>query len=212
MIKRFCTPALLLVAVLLSGCFFDHPLTGPSKDINTWLLGVWEHTDDKGKLERVRVTPLTGSKYAVVYLLPGNNKRETKEWRFEGWISHVGDSRYLTLKCVESAGQVPVGAYVFTHYQVVNQYTVILRTLQLEAATDASSFDLRKEVRKKQKDNSLLVETGIVWTRVSEVYWNKEDPYAPQPFQPLRYQPPTGSDDGSDKPEKEKEAIKIKGL
>src|SRR6187455_2387772 len=119
MIKRLS--ALLFLTVLLTGCFFDRPLTGPSKDINTWLLGVWEHTDDKGQLSRVRCTPLTDSRYAIVYILPGGNKRETREWRYEGWISHVGNSRYLSLKCVETASakkgetQIPVGSYVFIH-------------------------------------------------------------------------------------------------
>ena len=37
--------ALLLLCTLLTGCYFEHPLTGgPSKDINSWLLGVWEGT------------------------------------------------------------------------------------------------------------------------------------------------------------------------
>jgi hypothetical protein len=223
MMKRLF--ALLLLPVFLSGCFFDHPLSGPSKDINTWLLGVWEHTDDKGQLTRIRCTPLSPARYAVVYIIPGGTKRETREWRYEAWISHVGNSRYLVLKCLETAAahkgetQIPVGSYVFIHYQVVNQFTVLLRELQLTSDPSASSFQLRKEVRQKQKDGTLLPEAGTPFTRTSEVYWNKEDPWAAQPFQSLRYQLPLAGDhekiddDKITSPNKEKGGgLGIKGL
>lgn len=191
MIRRLFAPVFFIFAVLfLGGCFFDKPLTDhPSKDINTWLLGVWEHRDDKDKLYRVTVTPDTGSRYAVTVKITGPSPRDAKTWRFEGWISRVGKSLFLTLKCLENTnGDIPIGSYSFLHYQVADQNHVITRTLQLDSPPDASSYQLRVEVRRKLKENTLYPDTHALWNRVSEVYWSS-DPFAPQPVQPLRYPP-----------------------
>ena len=60
---------------LLIGCYFEHPLTGgPSKDINSWLLGVWEANDKKGKTYRARVVPITGDRYFVSFPATGSKK------------------------------------------------------------------------------------------------------------------------------------------
>lgn len=174
--KNLRALALLLCSVLLAGCYFDHPLTsGPSDDINTWLLGVWEHTDEKGRVFRAGVLPLTGDRYTIWFRALGKRPQDTKEWRFEGWPSRVGNSTFLTLKCETSAGQVPVGAYVFAHVQVLDQLHLITRPLQVDSGPETSSFDLRKEVRSRLKDRSLLPETGASWTRIAEVYWRPGD-------------------------------------
>lgn len=179
----------MLFAILLAGCYFENPLTGgPSDDINTWLLGVWEYKDLKGKVYRAGVLPLTGDRYSVWFRALGKNPRETKEWQFEAWISRVGDTSFLTFKCLKSAGQVPEEAFVFGQYQVIDQNNVRMRPLQLDSAQDTSSFYLRREVRARLKDRSLLPEEGSLWTRISEVYWPR-DGDGEQPFQPLRYPP-----------------------
>lgn len=182
--------ALLLISVLLTGCHFDNPLSGPSKDVNTWLLGVWEYKDLKAKKTyRAQVTPISDERYAVVLRELGKTPKETaKLWMFEGWISRVGGARFLNLHCKQSASKdIPVGSNVFVHYQVVDQSDVVIRPLQLDSAPDATSFQLRQEVRTKQKQGTLLPQIGTEWFRVSEVYWNKENPYELQPFQELRY-------------------------
>ncbi len=182
--------ALLLISVLLTGCHFDNPLSGPSKDVNTWLLGVWEYKDLKAKKTyRAQVTPISDERYAVVLRELGKTPKETRKlWMFEGWISRVGGARFLNLQCKQSASkEIPVGANFFVHYQVVDQVDVIIRPLQLDSAPDATSIQLRQEVRSKQKQGTLLPQIGTEWLRVSEVYWNKEDPYELQPYQPLRY-------------------------
>ena len=67
--------AWLLLSTLLTGCFFEHPLTsGPSKDINSWLLGVWEGTDSKGRTYRARIVPITGDRYYVSFRSLGRKK------------------------------------------------------------------------------------------------------------------------------------------
>jgi hypothetical protein len=184
---RISALALLLFCTLFGGCYFDHPLTGaPSKDINSWLLGVWEHKDAKGKVYRARVVPLTGDRYFVSFQTSGRKTREKKVWEFEGWISRVGNSRFLSLKCNASSGEVPEGAFVFVNYQVVDQNTVVVRPLQLDSSPETSSRDLRAEVRQRLKEQSLMPAEGAKWARISEIYWERGYT-GEQPFQPLRF-------------------------
>jgi hypothetical protein len=187
---NFRALALLLFSVLLTGCYFDHPLTSaPSDDLNTWLLGVWESKDEKGRTLRAGVMPLTADRYTIWYRILGKRPQDTKEWRFEAWPSRVGNSTFLSLKCEKSAGDIPVGAFVFVHCQVLDQLHVITRPLQLDSGPSASSFELRKEVRAKLKDRTLLPEMGTVWTRIAEVYWRPGDE-GEGSFEPTRF-PPT---------------------
>ncbi len=162
----------LLLSVLLTGCFFENPLTdNSSQDNNTWLLGVWEHTDDKGKNYSLAMMPLEADRYTVYFRELGKRKADTKEWQFEAWTSRVGNSAFLTLKCLKSAGTIPVDGYLFVHTQVLDQTHVIVRPLQLDAGPQTTSFELREEVRRKLKERSLLPEQGATWNRVAEVYW-----------------------------------------
>ena len=181
--------ALLSLCTLLAGCYFDHPLTGgPLKDINSWLLGVWEHKDAKGKVYRARVVPLTGDRYFVSFQAAGRKGRDKKVWEFEGWISRIAYSRFLSLKCNVSSGEVPEGAFVFVNYQVIDQNTVIIRPVQLDSPSETASYELRAEVRRRLKEESLMPAEGAKWERTSEVYW--EPGYTgEQPFQPLRFPP-----------------------
>lgn len=181
---------LLLFSVLLAGCYFEHPLTGgPSKDINTWLLGAWEYKDESGKVYQAQLTPITSDRYAVTFRAPTKTAREVKTWTFEGWTSRVGNSVFLTLKCLTTSGEIPEGGFVFFHYQVIGQNEVLIRPLQLEASPDMSSFHLRAQVRRQLKENTLLPTAGHPWKRVSETYWNRGDEWTPQPHQPLNYPP-----------------------
>jgi hypothetical protein len=187
---RFTFRALAVVAatVLMAGCYFDHPLTGnSSKELNSWLLGVWEYKDAKGKVYRAAMIPRSGGRYQVWFRAIGKRPKDTKEWQFEAWVSRVGSGNFLTFRCVQSAGEVPEGAYVFAHYQVLDQNHVALRPLDLDKEFDTSSYRLRVEIRRKLKQNTLLpVEAGAVWTRIAEVYWDPESGDDPS-FTPLRF-------------------------
>ena len=79
--------------------------------------------------------------------------------------------------------------YVFVNYQVIDQNTVITRRLELDSPPEATSQQIREEVRQRLRDNSLMPDEGVKWRRTSEVYW---DPYytEEQPFQPLRFPTP----------------------
>ena len=163
---------------------FVNPLTAwPSKDINTWLLGVWEHRNNEGKLVgRVTVLPRTGGTYWVnaERLLP---RKESA--RFQAWISRVGPASFLTLECVESTGSPAPGQYAFVHYQVLDQGQVRVRLPALTVPENASGYQLRKEVRVRWKAGDLFPEAASDWQRVSEVYWSGSP--EEQPEQPLRF-------------------------
>jgi len=163
---------------------FDKPLTAwPSKDINTWLLGVWETRNDKNDLVgKVTVLPRTGGTY---WVNAQRLKPKKESARFVGWISRVGPASFLTLECESSSGGLAPGQHAFVHYQVLDQVNVRVRVPTLESPQDAPGYVLRKEVRARWKAGTLFPKEGTNWRRVSEVYWSGND--EEQPFQPLRY-------------------------
>jgi hypothetical protein len=182
--------AWLLLCTVLTGCFFEHPLTGgPSKDINSWLLGVWEGTDSKGRTYSVRVVPITSDRYYVSFRSAGRKKAPRGGWEFEGWISRVAYSRFLSLKCAVTSGEIPEGAYIFVNYQVIDQNTVITRRLELDSPPEATGRQIREEVRQRLREHSLMPDEGVKWRRTSEVYWDPNYTEE-QPFQPLRFPTP----------------------
>ena len=180
-------PAVFSV-LALAGCYFDHPLTDrPSKDINTWLLGVWESKDDKGRVSRVMVTPDNADHYAVQLAVPGKKPGEIKRYEFQAWPSKVGGTLFLSMRCLASPGDIPAGSYVFSQVQLLDQNDVRIHGLKLDSPPSASSYELRKEVRSKLKERSLYEGApSVVWTRVEEVFWSKNggDPA----FKPIRNQ------------------------
>jgi hypothetical protein len=169
---------------------FEKPLTQfPSKDLNTWLLGVWEHKDDKGVTYRATVTPKTGDRFWVNVQQLGKTPAQTKSAQFEAWISRVGSTSFLTLRCLDGVGPVAPGSHAFVQYTLLYQDAVRVRIPQMDASPTATGYQLRREVRRKIKDGTLFPDRGTDWERVSEVYWSKGD--EPQPYQPLRYPPET---------------------
>jgi hypothetical protein len=187
--------AWLLLCTLLTGCFF-------AKDINSWLLGVWETTDSKGRTYRARVVPITSDRYYVSFQT-GRKKAPRRVWEFEGWISRVAYSRFLSLKCAVTSGEVPEGAYVFVNYQVIDQNTVITRRLELGSPPEATSQQIREEVRQRLRDNTLMPDEGLKWKRTSEVYWDPNYTEE-QPFQPLRFPTPRPGQRETDRPRDQK--------
>ena len=165
--------ALVAAALFCGGCHFENPLTAaPSKNLNTWLLGVWEHKAKDGQVSSVTVTPLTCDRFSVRASIAGNSPKAAKKYEFEGWISHVGDTSFLTLRCRQSPGDIPAGACVFVQAQMLDQNNVRVHGLHLESPASATSFELRKEVRQRLKDRSLYdTEKSSNWRRVEEVAW-----------------------------------------
>lgn len=180
----------LVLLLTFVGCYFDHPLTGgPNKGVNTWLLGVWESKDDKGRTSRLLVAPIASDRYSLQLALPGKMPKEVKRYEFEAWPSRVGDSLFLTLQCMSSPGDIPVGAYVFAHVQLLDQNHARTRGLKLESAPSTTSFELRREVRKKLRDRTLFEGApSAVWTRIEEIFLQPDGSSAT--FKPLRNPPP----------------------
>ncbi|MEI8310440.1 MAG: hypothetical protein WCH98_06775 [Verrucomicrobiota bacterium] len=178
-------PAVFFV-LALAGCYFDHPLTDrPSKDMNTWILGGWESKDDKGRIVLARVAPMNADHYSVRLAVAGKNSQDIKRYEFQAWPSRVGDTLFLTLRCVTSPGDIPLGSHVFAQVQLLDQNEVRVHGLKLDSSPSASSFELRKEVRAKLKDRSLYEGApSVVWARVEEVAWTADgaDPF----FKPTR--------------------------
>lgn len=177
---------LAFAVVMMTGCYFDHPLTGsPSKDINTWLLGVWQSTDSKGRVSRAMVTPISRGRYGVELAIPGKSARDIKRFMFEAWSSRVGDTTFLTLRCLESSGEIPTGAHAFVQIQLLDQNNVRIRLPILDSDPSASAFELRKEVRAKLKSKTLYdEEKSSNWKRIEEVFWSTDG--TPPAFTPLR--------------------------
>jgi hypothetical protein len=176
--------ALPLLALLLSGCWFQNPLTsGGSENLNTWLLGEWRHKDKKGVITRAVVSPIASDRYRV------QATQGSKQYEFEAWTSRVGNSVFITLRSLRNSPNLPEGAHLFAHSQLLDQNTIRLLPLRLDSPADATSFQLRKEIRSKLKDGSLYSEGDSTdWQRIGEVYWSKDNQTGI--FEHTRYQVP----------------------
>ncbi len=181
--------ALALLPLLLAGCFFENPLTSkPSDNLNTWLLGEWEHRDKNGTVSRAVVTPLSADTYSVQVSLPKRGGAR-RSYTFEAWGSRVGEFTFHTLRNMQPAADLPEGAFVFLHAQLVDQNTITLRSPVLGSPQNASSKTLRAEIRARLKDNSLYADgKEQTWKRVSEAYWERDGQTGL--FRPLRYTVP----------------------
>jgi hypothetical protein len=187
--RVFARLSLLLVPMLLVGCYFENPLTSSgSENINTWFLGEWEHRDKGGAVSRAIVTPAANDLYRVQVSIAtkGGGRRE---YDFEAWASDVGNSVFLTFQSLRNSQNLPQGAFIFAHPQMLDQNTIRLRPLQLDSPTNAKSMALRKEVRARLKEGTLYPMNGAQdWKRVGEVYWTRDGDTGA--FKPIRYEIP----------------------
>ena len=135
--------SLLLVCTLLAGCYFDHPLTsGPSKDINTWLLGVWEHKDAKGRVYRARVVPMTGDRYFVSFHQARGRKETRKKSLGVRGLDFSDRLQPLSFPEVQCQfGASSRGRFRLCNYQVIDQNTVVVRPVQLDSPPETSSSE-----------------------------------------------------------------------
>ena len=182
----FLRLVLVLAPFFLGGCFFDKPLTsGPSESVNTWFLGEWKHTDKTGATSRALVTPADHDLYRVQ--ITHLEKGASTEYDFEAWASKVGDSTFFTLRSLRATAKVPLGAFVFLHPQMLKQNEIRLRPLHLASPSNATSMELRAEIRARLKDGTLYGEAeSSDWQRTAEVYLQKDG--VTGVFTPLRYE------------------------
>lgn len=187
-IRRLLPVPLLGALLLLSGCLYDNPPSGPSCGIDTWLLGRWEATDKAGHRYAAVMTPATSDHYRLSFSGPGTPPRE-----FDGWISRVGGFSILVLKSLNEGPSF--GKHALYHYELlapgvpppggIGNRRMRLSELQLdESARPLDSYRLRASIRRALKDGSLLVPHdvtaerkgtqtevpgSIIWTRTGGV-------------------------------------------
>lgn len=176
--------ALPLLALLLTGCWFQNPLTPVgSESLNSWFLGEWRHKDRKGVVTRAVVSPISGDLYRV------QATQGSRQYEFEMWSSRVGNSVFLTLRSLRDSPNLPAGACLFVHPQMLEQNLIRIRPLRLDSPGDSTGFRLRKEVRARLRDGSLYAEGDFSdWQRIGEVWWGRDGQAGV--FEPLRYTPP----------------------
>ena len=113
MIKKFCFFPLLGCALLLSGCLYDNPPSGPSQSIDTWLIGQWTATDKAGHKFTAVMAPASSSHYRLSLSKKGSAPQE-----FDGWIGRVDGFSILTLKSLNEGPSF--GKYVLYHYELLS--------------------------------------------------------------------------------------------
>ena len=182
--KSAIRSALLLLPLLLTGCWFQNPLTPVgSESLNTWFLGEWQHKDKKGVVTRAVVSPIASDLYRV------QATQGSRQFEFEAWTSRVGNSIFITLRSLRDSPNLPEGAHLFAHTQLLDQNTLRIRPLRLDSPADASGFQLRKEIRARLKDGSLYAEGEEAdWQRIGEVWWSRDGQAGV--FAPNRYEVP----------------------
>ena len=159
--RIFARLALLLLPLMLGGCRFENPLTtSPSEDLNTWLLGEWQ-LKEKGGMSTAVVAPVSGDRYSVHLSLAPKGGGGRRDYDFEAWASRVGNSVFFTLRNLKNSANLPEGAHVFLHAQMIDQGTVRLKM------QPALSFG-RKSAPASRMGHSILRrarKTGSVWPR-----------------------------------------------
>lgn len=176
---------MLLVAVLLlPGCLmFEKPITGPSRSINTWMLGVWEYPKPNGEIRQALVVPQNNDHYLISFRELTQNRKLKSSREFTAWISRVGLVSFLTVKVD--------GQYCPVHFQLLSPVEVRLRIPAWDEGSEGlTPYELRQQVRRKFKEGTLLAEGGETWTKVADIYWPADSDGLDQPTnQPLRSVP-----------------------
>lgn len=158
--------------VLLSGCLYDNPPSGPSGSIDTWLVGQWEATDKAGHHYKAVMSAPSSDHYHLAFFRPGAGTME-----FDGWISRVDGFSILTLK---SLNQGPtLGKHALYHYELLSPGSpppggigatrIRLSELQLDpSAATLDSYHLRRDIRDALKAGTLLAPYDVATDRKAD--------------------------------------------
>ena len=169
MLRNLHLPSLLGCILLLSGCLYDHPPSGPTQSIDTWLIGRWAAKDKAGREFTAVMAPSSSSHYHLSIAGKGSSPRE-----FDGWISRVDDFSILTLKSLNEGSDT--GKYSLYHYELLSPGApppggigvtrIRISELQLdESCRSLDSYRLRAAIRLALKDGSLLAPYDVVAAR-----------------------------------------------
>ena len=195
--KHFFGPFFILsVALLLSGCLYDNPPSGPSRNIDTWLIGQWEAKDKADHSFKATVSPaiststhfgkaidvMVASPTRYHISLSGNLGGDQE---FEAWISRVDNFSILVMKSLTQGNSY--GRYALYHYELLAPGTpppggigatrIRLSELQLdESCRSLDSYKLRAAIRKALKDGTLLTAYDVAAVRKEEAKQNASSP------------------------------------
>jgi hypothetical protein len=166
---RILASTLLLGAIpLLTGCLYDNPPSGPSQNIDTWLVGQWDAKDKSGRDHHAIVAPSTPSHYRITVTRGGVTLGE-----YDAWISRVDGFTILVSKVL--SGQ-SAGKYALFHYELlapaspppggVGATRIRLSELQLDPSAETlDSYHLRRDIRDALKAGTLLTPYDVVSDR-----------------------------------------------
>lgn len=173
MFRTFRLLSLLGSLLLLTGCLFDNPPSGPSQSIDTWLVGQWETKDKSGHTCRTVVAPASSSHYRISL---SGLKGGTQE--FDAWIGRVDGFSILILKSLNEGPSV--GKYAFFHYELlspakpqpgnIGATRIRLSELQLdESCRSLDSYKLRAAIRQGLKEGTLLAPYDVTESKKYEL-------------------------------------------
>lgn len=171
-LPRIFSSALLPgIALLLCGCLYDNPPSGPSQNIDTWLVGQWDTKDKSGRDYHAVVAPSSPSHYRITVTRGGVTSGE-----YDAWISRVDGFGILVAKLL--SGQ-SAGKHALFHYELLAPGTpppggigatrIRLSELQLDPSAAAlDSFHLRRDIRDALKAGTLLAPYDVETERKQE--------------------------------------------
>jgi len=190
---RIIASTLLLGTVLpLSGCLYDNPPSGPSQNIDTWLVGQWDARDKSGRAYHAVVAPASPSHYRITLTRGGVTAGE-----YDAWIGRVDGFSILVAKVLsgESAGK-----FALFHHELLTPGTpppggtgatrIRVSELQLDPSAETlDSYHLRRDIRDALKAGTLLapydvisdrkhggdtIPGSVIWTKSGSVTLNGE--------------------------------------
>jgi hypothetical protein len=159
---------LLLAVLLLTGCPYDNAPSGPSRNIDTWLVGQWETRDKAGHSLAAVVAPSVPDHYSVTL-----NRSGKAPESYDAWISRVDGFTILVLKFLDGPS---AGKYALFHHELLTPGTprpggigatrIRLSELQLDPSAETlDSYHLRRDIRDALKAGTLLAPYDIVSDR-----------------------------------------------
>ena len=167
-LRILASPLLLGALLLLSGCLYDNPPSGPSQNIDTWLVGQWDAKDKSGHDYHAVVAPSSPSHYRITLTRHGIPTGD-----YDAWISRVDGFTILVAKFL--SGQ-STGKYALFHYELLAPATpppggvgatrIRLSELQLDPSAETlDSYHLRRDIRDALKAGTLLTPYDVVIDR-----------------------------------------------
>lgn len=166
--------------LVLGGCLYDVPPAGPSRTLNTWLLGVWEYRTAEGNTLRVTVAPASSHRYRLRIEEMGRDRKPSKSTDMQGWIARVGELNLLILEIPQEQGK---SKYMVLAHQLLspNRVRVVVVNVELKGQ---SAFALRQAIRRAIRKGELFRVDGMIWQRTGEVVWQRGGGY--EVYEPVR--------------------------